>query len=181
VQHQRQRRAGHVRGHVGRRGERGHLGEPRAPRLLGGLARRRLPLGERLRGPVATPDRDRPRCGPGHDAGDADLGEELDRQLAAVALGECLDDHQLRHGPRDRRDRAHHDVEPRLARRGHLALGHLTGAVGQHHRLAHREAAYDDRVVRLGALDRDRRARVDARERRHQVDVQRHRRRVSAG
>ena len=56
------------------------------------------PPGVRLRGALALPHRDRARCGPRHDPVDADLGEHLDGQLAALALGQRLHDRDGRLG-----------------------------------------------------------------------------------
>ena len=84
-------------------------------------------------------------------------------------------------GSRHGRDRADDDVEAGLPGRGHLALGDVARAVGQQHGLTDREAAYGDRMVRLGAVDGDRCADVHAGQRRHQVDVQGHQRDISAG
>ena len=128
------------------------LGEPGPPGLLGGLAGGGPPAGQRLRGPLALPDGDRARGGPRHDPGDADLGEHLDGELAAVALGQRLDDD-------DRRLRRGHATRPSdtvtsrrpLAGRGDLAPADVARAVGQDDRLADPQPADGDRVVRLVA------------------------------
>ena len=59
---------------------------------LAGLAGGGLPLRVGLRRALALPDRHRAGRGPRHDAVDADLGEHLDGELAAVALGQRLHD-----------------------------------------------------------------------------------------
>ena len=76
---------------VGRR-QRRDVGQPGPARLLGGLAGGGPPAGQRLVGALALPDRDRAGGCPRHDLGGADLGEHLDGELAAVALGQRLDD-----------------------------------------------------------------------------------------
>ena len=180
VKDQRQGSARDQRGDLGSRCQWRDLRKPRPPGLLGGLPGGGLPLGERLRGPIASPDGDRSRGGPGHDPGDADLGEHLDRELAPVALGQGLDHDDLGTGSRHGGDRTDHDVQPGLPGRGHLALRDVARTVGQEHGLTDREAAYGDRVVRLGTLDAHRCADVHAGQRRHQVDVQGHQRDISA-
>jgi hypothetical protein len=65
----------------------GHLGEPGAAGLLGGLAGGGAPLGQGLVAALSLPFRDRAGCGPGDYRVDADLGHQLDGELAAVALG----------------------------------------------------------------------------------------------
>ena len=78
--------------------------QPRAARLLAGLAGGGLPLGVRLGGTLALPDRDRAGRRPtGTIRVDADLGEHLDGELAAVALGQRLHDGEGRRRPRRRR------------------------------------------------------------------------------
>ncbi len=133
--------------------QRRDLGEPRPPRLLGGLAGGRPPAGQRLHGPLALPHRDAARRGPRHDPGDPDLGEHLDGQLAPVALGDRLHDDHLRL----RRVVTGHVLdghrEHPLAGRGDGAAHRRARAVGQHDLLADPQAAYGDRVVRLVTVD----------------------------
>ena len=92
-----------------------YLGEPRPPRLLGGLAGGGPPPGERLVLAVAAPHGDDRERGPGHDHVDADLGEHLDGELAAVALRDGLDDDDSRRlGVARRRPRRRATCQPAL-------------------------------------------------------------------
>ena len=95
VQHHGQVRRRHDLDHVGGRRQLGDLRVPGPSSLLGRLAGGRAPAGQRLRGPVALPDRHAARRRPRHDPGHTDLGEHLDRELAPVTLGE-----RLHHGDR---------------------------------------------------------------------------------
>ena len=103
--------------HVGGGGQLRDLRVPGPPRLLGRLARGRPPLRQRLRRPLALPHRHAARRRPGHDLGDADLGEHLDRELAAVALRQ-----RLHHGD-GRRRLGHHVVRRQPHVEGPLAGG----------------------------------------------------------
>ena len=70
------------------------VGNPGAPGLLRGLTSGAPPTRERLRAarPVLPFD-DAAASPPRHDDVDARLGRQLDRQLAPVALDECLREH----------------------------------------------------------------------------------------
>ena len=127
----------------------GDLGEPRAPGLLGGLAGRRAPLGQRLGLLVAAPHRHRAGRRPRHDDVDADLGEHLDGELAAVALGDRLHDDDPRHLRLGGRDRVDRRGQRRLGGRGHGAGRRRAGAVGQRDLLADPDPLDHDRVPGL--------------------------------
>ena len=103
---------------------------------------------------------------------DADLGEHLDRELAAVALGERLHDDQPRASGRGSWRRRRPDREHPLAGRVTVAGRRRPGAVGEHDLLPHPQPAYGHGVVGLVAGHLDRRSGLDPGERRHQVDRQ---------
>ena len=103
-----------------RRRERRDLGNPRAVRLLRGLAHDRRPPGAALLGLGRIPSRDAARGLPRHDLIDAELGRRLDGELVAVALGERLREHDARSGRRD--VGASCDPHDDLPRRDRLAL-----------------------------------------------------------
>jgi hypothetical protein len=67
------------------------------------------------RPPIPRPARDGALGGPRDDGVDADLGHQLDRELAAVALGQSLRDGQSRPGRGDRANRSHIQHDPILA------------------------------------------------------------------
>ena len=115
--------------------------------------------------------------------GDADLGEHLDGELAAVALGQRLHDGDRRvglgHGVRRRRPRR---SSRRLPVSVTVAVTAVPRPVGQHDLLADAEPAYGDRVVRLVARSTSTGSPGrDAGQRRDPVDRQRQRHRLSAG
>ena len=130
---------------------------------------RSRPPGQRPRGPLA-PFRHGSERPPGDDASGADLGEDLDRQLATVALRDRLDDDDLGHrsflAGDLLRDRGQHP----LAGRGDDGAHRRPGPVGEHEVLPDPQPAYGDRVVGLVTLDRHLGADPDAGERRHDVD-----------
>ena len=104
----------------------------------------------------ARPSRPR-RCArpPTARSGDADLGEHLDRELAAVALGQRLHDDAagVGSGTWSTTVDAVTSRDP-LAGRGDLAGRRRPRAVGEHDLLPDPQPAYGDGVVRLVALDR---------------------------
>ena len=78
------------------------LGQPGAAGLLGGLAGGGAPLGQGALAPVALPPGDGALGRPREHGVDADLGHQLDRELAPVALRQRLRDDQPRLRRRDR-------------------------------------------------------------------------------
>ena len=116
------------------------LGEPGPARLLGRLARGRAPSGERLVAARTVPPDHAPGRGPRHDHVGTDLGHRLDRELAALALGQRLHDHEprLRRRVRRRRRRPRPRAGPRVGR-GDRAARRRPGAVGDHEALADAE------------------------------------------
>ena len=116
-------------------------------------------LARALLAPLGLPLRDRALGRPRDHGVDADLGHQLDRELAPVALGERLRDGQPR---LRRRDRAHGpDVERDrvLADDGDHALGERPRAVADVRALARPQPPDGRRVVSLGAGQRHRTAR----------------------
>ena len=92
--------------------------------------------------------------------GDADLGQHLDGELAAVALGQRLDHHERGSGAGSRRRPRHRHLEDPLAGRRDLTGDRRAAPVGEHDRLPHPQPAYGDGVVGLVTL---RSPRADAR------------------
>ena len=130
------------------------LGQPGAAGLLGGLAGGGAPLGEGALAPVALPPGDGALGRPREHGVDADLGHQLDRELAPVALRQRLRDDQPR---LRRRDRARHPDLNRdrvLADGGDHSLGQRPGAVADVRPLARPQAAHRGRVMALRAGQR---------------------------
>ena len=114
----------------------GHVGHPRAPRLL--RRPRRTVAAQRFRRlgrALAAPDDDRALRLPRHDLVDAELGRRLDRRLVAVALGQRLHEHEarrrLRLERRARRPAASASGPSADGRPGDHALGPQARTVGQ--------------------------------------------------
>ena len=93
----------------------------------------------------------------GTTVGDADLGEHLDGELAAVALGQGLHDGDAAAPARARlATSATSTVRRRLPVACTTPGDRRAGAVGERELLAHAEPAYGDRVVGLVTGDLDR-------------------------
>ncbi len=128
-----------------------HRGDGQPTRLLGGLPHGRPPAGQSLLTPVGRPAHDRPRRRPGHDLVDAHLGEHLDGQLRAVALGQGLDGHQVPAPGRRLPVVGHLDDEPGLGGRHHPTLDPPPATVAQQHHLPGSDPSDHGGVTTLGA------------------------------
>jgi hypothetical protein len=115
--------------------------------------RRGPPLRHALGHPVLAPPGDAAGRRPRHDPVDPELGGEVDRQRAAVALRQRLDQHELRIRNRDLEPRHDGHAEAVGTRAHDVALGDGALAVADPHPLAGREPEHLDRVPPLGAVD----------------------------
>ena len=88
--------------------------DPGPARLFGGSRDHRLPFRVRLRGALTLPAHDGPFGLPGYDRVDAQFRGCFRGQFVAVALGQCLDQHQPESG-RASRPRASHSTSARPA------------------------------------------------------------------
>jgi hypothetical protein len=174
VQHHGEVRTGHQRDY--RVGEHhvGDLGRPHPARLLPRFAGGAAPAGERTGRSLALPDGYAAGGRPRHDPCHADLGEDLDGELAAVALRDRLDHDQLGGRPLLTPYVGEPDREPPLAGLLDRAGAGGAGAVGEHHRLPHPQPSHGDGVMRLVAGHLDERAGIHVGERVGQVDREAH-------
>ena len=117
-----------------------HLREPGSPGLLGSLLSSRVPAGPRLGGPVTAPHCHAPVGGPGHDDVRPHLGQQLNSELASIALRYGLKHCDLRFRPLLRSPSEHGQLQFTGPHRCYDALGYSADSVCDVGPLARREA-----------------------------------------
>ena len=131
----------------------GHGRRPQPAGLLGGLTRRAAPASQPLDASLARPAHDGSGRLPGQDLADPDLGQQLDRQLAAVPLGQRLGDDEPYVGAGSTSCSATSTVTLCLPTATTGPVTARPAAVGQHHDLPRPDPPDHGGVPALGTVE----------------------------
>src|SRR4051812_10721238 len=153
VQHQRQVDVGQQPADLPGGHRLGDLGDPGTPGRLGGRPRRGPPPGQALVDAVGPPAGHAAGRGPRDDPVDAELGGEVDGERPAVALGQRLDEEELRLRRRHVVPGGDPHPQPLGTAGDDDALGDPAAAVADPHLLASVQPQHVDGVPALGAVD----------------------------